>query len=88
MDSAIELIQNEDSDIFIIGGGQIYEKLLSYCEKVFVTKIYKSFESDTFFPDIEKDDTWKCMESGDIQYYQSIPYEFLTYENRKKQEGF
>lgn len=88
MDSAIELIQNEDSDIFIIGGGQIYEKLLPYCEKVFVTKIYKSFKSDTFFPNIEEDNTWKCVESGDIQYYQSIPYEFLTYKNRKKQEGF
>ena len=88
MDSAIELIRNEDSDIVIIGGGQIYEKLLPYCEKVFVTKIYKSFESDTFFPNIEEDNTWKCVESGDIQYYQSIPYEFLTYENRKKQEGF
>lgn len=88
MDSAIELIQNEDSDIFITGGGQIYEKLLPYCEKVFVTKIYKSFESDTFFPNIEEDNTWKCVESGDIQYYQSIPYEFLTYKNRKKQEDF
>ena len=88
MDSAIELIQNEDSDIFIIGGGQIYEKLLPYCEKVFVTKIDKSFESDTFFPNIEEDNTWKCVESGDIQYYQSIPYEFLTYKNRKKQEDF
>lgn len=88
MDSAIELIQNENSDIFIIGGGQIYEKLLPYCEKVFVTKIYKSFEYDTFFPNIEEDNTWKCVESGDIQYYQSIPYEFLTYKNRKKQEGF
>ena len=76
MDSAIELIQNEDSDIFIIGGGQIYEKLLPYCE------------SDTFFPNIEEDNTWKCVESGDIQYYQSIPYEFLTYKNRKKQEDF
>lgn len=30
MDSAIELIQNEDSDIFIIGGGQIYEKLMNF----------------------------------------------------------
>ena len=36
----------------------------------------------------EEDNTWKCVESGDIQYYQSIPYEFLTYKNRKKQEDF
>ena len=86
MDSALELIKTEKkSNIFIIGGGQIYEKLLPYCDKVFLTKIYKTFDSDTFFPNIENEN-WKCIESGGIEYYHFIPYEFLTYENRKKQE--
>lgn len=86
MDSALELIKTEKKrDIFIIGGGQIYEKLLPYYDKVFLTHIYESFNSDTFFPNIANKD-WVCIESSAVKYYHSIPYVFFTYENRKKQE--
>ena len=54
IEKAIETIENtHEQNIFIIGGGQIYSKLLPYCDTIYVTKIYESYEADTFFPNID-----------------------------------
>ena len=68
-----------DKDIFIIGGGSIYEQLLPYCDRVYLTKIHKSHENiDTYFPiDLNE---WRLIEASETREYNLIPYTFLTYE--------
>lgn len=49
---AIELAKSKDKrEIFIIGGGQIYEQALKYADKLYLTLVEGNFEADTFFPD-------------------------------------
>lgn len=38
-------------EIFIIGGGQIFEQALSIASKLYLTIVDKTFDADTFFPD-------------------------------------
>lgn len=38
---------------FIIGGGEIYKQLIHSVDKVFLTKVFSSFEGDTTFPHID-----------------------------------
>lgn len=85
LSDAIEKIENRelDSKVFIIGGGQIYKELLPYCELAFITKIYKEFDSDTFFPNIDKNDSWEIVGKTPIRYYDDIPYQFFAYANIK-----
>jgi dihydrofolate reductase len=45
--------QTGDTEIFIIGGAEIYKQSLRYVDKIYLTKIYHSFEGDTFFPEIK-----------------------------------
>ncbi|MDO8498188.1 MAG: dihydrofolate reductase [bacterium] len=41
-----------NNEIFIIGGGQIYEQALSLADKLYLTLVEGDFpEADTFFPD-------------------------------------
>lgn len=41
----------EKSEIFIIGGGQIYAQALSLADKLYLTIVEGNFDADTFFPD-------------------------------------
>lgn len=41
----------EKEEIFVIGGGQIYEEAMKYTDRLLLTLVKGSFEADTFFPD-------------------------------------
>ena len=86
LDHAINYIQsvNNDNDVFIIGGGQIYKELLPFCDRVYVTKIFKSHENvDTYFPNLDEPEewnTWKPVYMGETKVYNGLLYQFWTYD--------
>lgn len=55
LDAAFALAENcEETEKYIIGGGEIYKAALPYCEEIVLTKVHASFpNADTFFPDID-----------------------------------
>lgn len=70
-----------DTDIFIIGGEQIYNALLPYCNRVYVTKIDKSHDNiDTFFPNLDETGEWEAIEDGPMASYNNINYQFWHYD--------
>ena len=48
----------EDSEVFVIGGGELYRQALPLASKLYLTKVHKSFEGDTFFPEIDMNE-WR-----------------------------
>lgn len=59
IENAITLArQDNPEEIFIIGGGQIYAQSIDLADKLYITAIKKSFDGDTFFPAIDKND-WR-----------------------------
>ena len=82
LDYAINYIQtiNNDNDVFIIGGGQIYKELLPFCDRVYITKIFKSHNNvDTYFPML-KPKEWEITNQSEILTYNNLQYQFLTYD--------
>ena len=74
-------MQDDETEYFVIGGGSIYEQLLPFCNRVYVTKIYKDYDSvDTYFPNLDELDNWQVSECSDIKQYKDISYQFLTYD--------
>lgn len=68
-------------DAFIIGGGQIYKKLLPLCDRVYVTKIFKDHENvDTYFPNLDESDDWTPACCSDIRTYGDLSYQFWEYD--------
>lgn len=51
MEDAIKKGNESNKEIFIIGGGQIYQEALKYADKLYLTLVQGKFEADTFFPD-------------------------------------
>lgn len=45
-------IAPKSEDVFIIGGGQIYQIALPFTDKIELTKVHENFEADAFFPEL------------------------------------
>ena len=43
----------DDSELFIIGGGQIYELALPLADQLHVTRVHTSVDGDTNFPEVD-----------------------------------
>lgn len=52
-----------DSDeVFIIGGESIYRQFLPYTTKIYLTRVHRTYEADTFFPTLNMDE-WETIET-------------------------
>lgn len=50
-----------EEEYYVIGGGQIFNLLMTYTEKMYITEIHEDFEGDTFFPEYDVSE-WKVIE--------------------------
>ena len=77
-----DLIEGKE-EAFVIGGAMIYNFLMPYVRKMYVTEIEKDFDGDTFFPLIDED-IWKetAREKGIKDEKNDLDYYFVTYERK------
>lgn len=73
-------ICTKDEDIFIIGGGEIYQQSMSIANKIELTRVFTSPEADTFFPEINPEE-WKLVfeEFHPKDEKHAFDFTFLTY---------
>ena len=45
---------NGEEEVFIIGGGSIYEQSQKYWDRVYLTVVHTKIEGDAFFPKLDK----------------------------------
>ncbi|NRU52604.1 dihydrofolate reductase [Clostridium beijerinckii] len=62
----IEEYKNSSEEVFIIGGGLIYEQFLPYCNKIYLTTVKGNYDADTFFK-INSNEWRKEWESGILE---------------------
>ena len=68
-----------NDEIFVIGGGEIYSQFLPYCDKAYITRVYESFEGDTFFTDIDALPEWEAVKASDIIETNGFKIRFIDY---------
>ena len=52
LDAAIAMCPKNE-DIFVIGGGEIYQQSIAIADKIELTRVHANFDADTFFPEID-----------------------------------
>jgi dihydrofolate reductase len=69
-----------DSQPFIIGGGEIYSQTIELVDKIELTRVYKDYEGDAFFPEIPEE-KFKLIkdDAHQLDGNEKINYSFLTY---------
>ena len=79
IEDAIDVCR-EDLQPFIIGGGEIYSQTINLVDKIELTRVYKDYQGDAFFPDIPLD---KFELTNELVNYldddSNTKYSFLTY---------
>lgn len=82
---ALKFAKKMDEDIFIIGGGNIYEQTIDLADKLEVTLVKANLNADVFFPKINpkiwEKTTETCHEKDGRNSYDFC---FQTYERKEK----
>lgn len=64
IDDAVNKMDSENEN-FIIGGGSIYNQFMPIADKLYITRVHKDFEADTFFPEISLNE-WELISKEDV----------------------
>ena len=73
--------KNGESELMIIGGGEIYRQALPQADRIYLTRVHTEIEGDVFFPELNEDE-WKLV-SEDFHpkdEKHSYSFTFRTYE--------
>ncbi len=76
----IDKYVNDNEENFVIGGAIIYSQLIKKAQKMYITKIYKKFDGDAYFPKIDENE-WEIIETkkGIKDEKNPFDYEYITY---------
>lgn len=44
---------NQEEEVFIIGGGEIYKQAIDKADKIELTRVHTTVDADTYFPEID-----------------------------------
>ena len=62
-------------ELFIIGGGEIYNQSIEIADKLDITRVHHTFEADTFFPEIDLN-KWKLTSAELHPKDEKHPFDF------------
>ncbi len=85
-DDVLQAIKNlPEEQVWIAGGGEIYRAFLPYCRIAYITFVNESPASDTFFPDLTVNPSWKLNKESDLFQHEAsdrtVFYKFCEYIN-------
>ena len=69
------------SEIFIIGGGEIFRDSMTLVDRIYLTRIHQDFSGDIFYPPV---DLKQFELVRQVDRSEPLPFSFLTYQRRIK----
>ena len=81
-EAALAAVDIDRADVWLIGGGSLYQALLSRCERVYLTRVEGAApKADTFFPDLDALPEWELEHTGEPITENGWTYRFLEYRS-------
>ena len=83
IDEAINACPNDDES-FIIGGAMVYKQFFPKADKLYITRILKTFTADTYFPQISEDE-WKIESQEEVLTDEKtgFRYQYINFIRKK-----
>lgn len=76
--------EKAEEKIAIIGGAQIYNELLPYCDYIQITKVFNAFDDvDAYFPNLDYMYDWELVGAGEVMEYEEVKYQYRKYKNTR-----
>lgn len=74
-------------EAFVIGGAEIYKLLLPWCERAYITRVYKwTPDIDAVMPHLDKEPYWRMLDFGAAKPFtepDGIQWRFLEFVNTR-----
>lgn len=80
LEEAFSLIKGEE-DVYVIGGASVYRQTLPYCEEVLVTKVDADGGAEAFFPNLDEEENFVCVDEGEPIEDNGLTIRFTVYKN-------
>jgi dihydrofolate reductase len=79
--SVDEVLKKEAEELSVIGGTEIFKLFMPVADRLYVTEIHHTFDADTYFPEINRDE-WRevSREPGIVDEKNKYPHDFVVYE--------
>ena len=74
INAALDMVKDEE-EVFIMGGGMVYEQFLPLADRLYLTRIGKSFEADTYFPYVNFDE-WDLVDLDVLDDDPQVDYSY------------
>lgn len=81
IDEVLELAN--DNDVVVVGGGDIFNQIIPYADRLIVTHVHEfNFNARVFFPEFSPKD-WKIQEKEKFEETDNLPsFTFATYDKK------
>lgn len=75
---------SEEEEVIVIGGASVYQQMLPYCQRAYVTKVSGSYTVDCYFPDLDGLPSWVLVSQSEMYQEGEVSFSYCTYENLEK----
>lgn len=83
LEKLIEEFKDNEEEVFVIGGGNIFSQFIDITSKLYITEVLKEIKGDTYFPEINYSKLTKTYESKAYEE-NNIKFKFLDYAIKSK----
>ncbi|MGI6152615.1 MAG: dihydrofolate reductase [Christensenellaceae bacterium] len=77
-----KLEQYDSTDIFVIGGAMIYDLLMDYCHKAYITKVDEEEDAEVYIRNLDEAKGWEHTHRSAPQKHENLSFTFNVYQNR------
>ena len=83
LDQALSIVNQDVEEVFVIGGGQIFELALPQAQRVYLTRVHTVIQGDAIFPELDEDE-WRevSREIHPDDERHEYAFSFLIFERR------
>ena len=78
----LSFVENSPNEAYVIGGSQIIDIFLPFCNEAIITKIYASRDADTYLHNFDKDNNFEIINKSGINKENGIKFEYITYRRK------
>ena len=72
---ALKLVEaNNESEVFVIGGGEIFTPMVELADKIYLTRVQANLNADVYFPEIDPD-IWSVNRKDEVPQTQDDEYD-------------
>ena len=82
IDDLLAYLNGKSKEVFVIGGSQIVDLLLPYCDEAIITKIFDQRPADTYLHNFDLDDNFEITNESEIFEENKIKFKYVIYRRK------